>query len=179
MSGQLYYVLAFMPPIINEGGPEDRMSIDLSTKKGTWIRNTQRQEQILEALTEGVRMLKETYPDAELRSVTATYNCFGHVFAARRTHVFQQDVELILREDGYRQVLEEEAMVGDIVLYKSNNTIEHVAEITEIIVDPLNATKRFVVLSKWGGDGEYRHDMMAAPILLGTPSGFYSERRTL
>lgn len=84
---------------------------------------------------------------------------------------------MILIDDGYRQVARNDALQGDVVLYKLNGAMSHVAEIVEFRLNWLSGQKDFSVLSKWGGDGEYYHDMMDVPPLCGTPSEFYSERR--
>lgn len=91
-----------------------------------------------------------------------TYNCFGMVFASRRTAILDDgqipQIPLILQDDGYRQVTEAEALSGDLVLYKNRETAQfwHVALImrreTEMIGQPLFA------LSKWNSTaGEDEH----------------------
>lgn len=47
------------------------------------------------------------------------YNCYGMVFATRRTAIYDDDqIPDILADDGYRQIHENEVRPGDIVLYR-------------------------------------------------------------
>ena len=164
--------------IIGRGGPNDRNSIELSTKRGSRIPNERRLERAPQALKVGAENFKEQHPDAKLRSLTATYDCMGMVFAARRTWVGTESLEMILREDGYRRISEEEVVVGDVIVYRKAGEALHVAVIIDIEIDPMEASRSFRVLSKWGGDGEYDHEMTDVPELLGAPQEFYSERVT-
>jgi hypothetical protein len=46
------------------------------------------------------------------------YNCFGHVWASRRTAIYDDpELKKILRDDGYRMLSQEAPMPGDVVLY--------------------------------------------------------------
>jgi hypothetical protein len=81
------------------------------------------------------------------------YNCFGLVWASRRTAIYdEQSVSQILTEDGYRQLRsDEQPLPGDIVLYlRSSNEIRdtlHAAIILEL--EQHGAGKVPRVLSKW------------------------------
>lgn len=102
------------------------------------------------------------------------YNCAGHVWASRRTAVYDDDGEIaqIWREDGYRQKGAAELKPGDIVVFFHRNggspgrNFMHVAEIVELPENP----RIPVVLSKfadWGG--EIVHAMLDLPRNLGEP----------
>jgi hypothetical protein len=71
------------------------------------------------------------------RPPTGVYNCAGHVWAARRTGIFEPSAwEMILTDDGYRALEEGDEAVrqGDLVLYRlvDTNEIFHVGEVIEI-----------------------------------------------
>ncbi len=47
------------------------------------------------------------------------------------------------------------------------------------IVDPHKGTDYLQVLSKWGADGEYFHDLTDVPYLLGRPAEYWTDRKGL
>jgi hypothetical protein len=60
------------------------------------------------------------------------YNCAGMVWAVRRAHLPQpSDWQLVLDDDGYRRIGQNEAKTGDIVVYVRNcdNEISHIGRI--------------------------------------------------
>jgi len=61
----------------------------------------------------------------ETRSLSAIYNCFGLVFASRRTALEREDIDRILDEDAYTFVARRaDVREGDIIVYrKSPRTI--------------------------------------------------------
>jgi hypothetical protein len=71
--------------IIGEGGEQDRRAIKLATKRGRWIKNVRRREMPPEQLRAAVDLVHARFSGITLRSISATYNCFGMVFASRRT----------------------------------------------------------------------------------------------
>lgn len=92
------------------------------------------------------------------------YNCAGHVWASRRTGIFDPaQVPIILQDDGYRALRAGEACVeGDLVLYwgsSPGDTEEwlHVGVVCEI--RPIvNVGLEVWVLSKFGATiGEFLH----------------------
>ncbi len=87
------------------------------------------------------------------------YNCFGMVFASRRTAVLDAEdadaqIDDILGDDGYRPITEAEAVVGDLVLYKDKSIgLLHAARITR-----RGDLKVLFALSKWDStSGEDEH----------------------
>lgn len=86
---------------------------------------------------------------------------------------------MILEEDGYTKVTDERALAaGDLVVYRdTEGHPTHVGVIMEIVADLSSGQRGFKVLSKWGADGEYLHDIGRVPPLLGKVSDFFSERR--
>ena len=64
------------------------------------------------------------------------YNCFGLVFASRRTCIHQStEIRKIIEDDGYREIPREEVKPGDIILYytEAGDDIQHSAI---VIVEP-------------------------------------------
>lgn len=130
----------------------------------------------MEALLAGVRLHRETVPVARLRSLTATYNCVGMVFASRRTWVEPEEIRKILADDGYRQIADTSACVGDVVLYTDDQgNLVHVGLVAS--VDIVGSVRTINVMSKWGRDGEYIHPVQAVPHLCGRPSEFWTDRK--
>jgi len=172
-----------MDLIINPGQPSDPAAMPLHTKQRTWINNEQRAELLPEILSAAVSSKKSSHPAAVLRSISGTYNCLGLTFASRRTCIDPDQLDKILREDGYRGLgVVEAPCIGDIVVYK-NNLREplHVAVIVSIKtnVDPNQPPYDIMVLSKWGFEGEYIHSVGYVPDALGTPQEFWTERKGL
>lgn len=94
------------------------------------------------------------------------YNCAGHVWASRRTSIYEESaVRMILNEDGYRRLVGfGDAAVGDLVIYwhRPRGGTElwlHVAVVCEL--RPLfseSGNRRPWVLSKFGDTtGEWLH----------------------
>ena len=123
-------------------------------------------------------MVLDNHPSAQLRSLTGTYNCFGMAFANRRTCIEPIHVQMILDDDGYKEISPQDVMPGDIVIYRDNRgEVSHVAVVVLHEPDVANAKWKTTVLSQWGAQGEYVHDHLDVHQMLGTPDKFYSERR--
>ena len=169
-----------MAYIIGAGGPRDPRAIPLATKRGTEIPNERRWESHPDALRVSYELFRRERPAVILRSLTATYNCMGLVFASRRTWVDTEFLGMISQEDGYRVVMRHQDLApGDILVYRDERgRVVHVGVVLEIVPDLLQARRRLKVLSKWGRDGEYIHDPEDVPGLLGTPNEFLSERKS-
>jgi hypothetical protein len=91
-----------MVEIVGAGGPADKASIPLATRGGTFINNERRPDWPLSKIRASVQQFKRDRPDARLRSVGPIYNCLGMLFAARRTSIDPDQLQLILTEDEYR-----------------------------------------------------------------------------
>jgi len=115
----------------------------------------------------------------QLRTLRSTYNCVGMVFANRRTFIEPEQIPMILQDDDYAEVIRtEELMPGDVVLYKDPNSddVKHVGLV--LSAEVMFEAKRIRVLSQFGRDGEYIHDLDDVPEFYGkTVVRFYSERR--
>src|SRR5438132_1641386 len=136
-------------------------SILLQTRAKWVIPNEIRRERPAAALKASVDMMRELFPDAQLRSITATYNCVGLVAAARRVWVDPADLVKVLTDDGYKQLARpEETEHGDVVVYHDDDSEPcHVAIVLrKNLVIPGEQRDLLTVLSKWGADGEYIHE---------------------
>jgi hypothetical protein len=63
------------------------------------------------------------------------YNCFGLVFASRRTAIYNEKSEVahILKDDEYRPVARRSDLrVGDVVLYRVGDDYVHSARVTKV-----------------------------------------------
>jgi len=107
------------------------------------------------------------------------YNCFGHLFASRRTSI-REDVHIwkILSDDGYRLLGESETPhVSDCVLYlKGAEDILHVGQITQVTKPQAQTISAFSninkvqkdiwVLSKWNDCyGEDEHLLLETQLV--------------
>jgi hypothetical protein len=97
------------------------------------------------------------------------YNCFGLVWANRRTSIYEESaISKILKDDGYRKLAtDEQPCPGDIVIYlhtgreNSRNTL-HAAILLRL--DQLGTEWVPWVLSKWGDAfGEDIHTIKDIP----------------
>jgi hypothetical protein len=96
------------------------------------------------------------------------YNCFGLVWANRRTAIYDEDaISQILMEDGYRRLqTDEQPSIGDIVLYRhlSGDIYDtlHAAVVMEL--RQIGETKIPWILSKWNDvSGEDIHAILDFP----------------
>lgn len=166
--------------LISPGGPSDRASIPLATRRGSLIPNERRFERPHEALREAVRFAIQGRPNVRLRSATAVYNCMGMIFASRRTWIDPVHLTTILIDDGYRRITIEYVQIGDIAVYRAPEdprVASHVAVIVKIEPEIATASWKITVMSQWGADGEYIHPIDEVPIILGKPVEFWTDRR--
>ena len=92
--------------------------------------------------------------------------------ASRRAWVDPEDLIRVLREDGYRELASAaEAEAGDVVAYLDRNgEVCHAALVVrKNVIVPGAQEEPLTVLSKWGADGEYAHELSQLPDYLGTP----------
>jgi len=136
----------------------------LETRKGNQIPNSQS-----ESLTRHYEALdkksRKDYKHNCFRTPgpSAFYNCHGLTFAARRTTIDRaQSVQLILCDDGYKEIEDKNKVLpGDLVLYFSKDDIEHSGMVVEIA--RLDFGIRFRILSKWGHGSEVLHWLEECP----------------
>ncbi len=98
------------------------------------------------------------------------YNCAGHVWASRRTAIYNdEEWKKIIVDDGYRPLVSgEEPKIGDLVLYgNEKNGFIHVGQVVELrklqisSISDVNSQKGIPwILSKWDdASGEYLHNV--------------------
>lgn len=163
--------------IINRGDESDPRSLKLYTRKHRFVQNEQKPGFPVERMRAATQMWQQRHPEARLRAAASTYNCMGLVFANRRTCIDPDQWNLIREDDGYRPLADNERpLPGDVVLYEDQHGLAHVAVITKAEPDPRSADWRIEVISQWGADGEFIHDMHDVPQMLGTPTQIWTER---
>lgn len=147
--------------------------IVLETRRGTRVRNFQAPDpgQRARAVFNG---LLQSHPNWVTRKdPCGIYNCFGHIWAARRTSIYEQsEVDVIRRDDGYRDLQAAEApRPGDLAIYlePADSSILHVGLISELRYLSDAAGKQvgnpaIWVLSKWNdAAGEVLHHLKDVP----------------
>ena len=85
---------------------------------------------------------------------------------------------MILEDDEYRRLRSEsELTIGDLVVYRgSMNEVTHVGVISRIDLNLVLGRHRTFVLSQWGRDGEYIHEINDVSPYLGNVSEFWTDR---
>ncbi len=138
-------------------------SIRLDTRSGNAIKN-EVSPPVGDHEYRNYELLKKRYGQnwQNRKAACGTYNCFGMVFASRRTSIYEiSEVEKILSEDRYELVTKELVRPGDIAVYRRRSTgeVDHVACVVHV--------ERFVhqpvvfALSKWDDhSGEDRHNIL-------------------
>jgi len=104
------------------------------------------------------------------------------IFASRRTWIDPEELEMIFREDGFRIVNDiKDVFAGDIVVYGNPKTQqpEHIGLILDKAANLRDSTWDVKVLSQWGRDGEYVHEINSLPTLLGEVLSFWTDRVVL
>ena len=177
-----------MIEIINPGGESSKFRIGLFTASNQPIKNERRpKERSLEQLREAARWHKAAHNSLKVRSLSWDYNCMGLAFASRRTGIDIDDsLKQILDEDGYRRIPLKEVQPGDLAIYMDKSKrpshvgviLEHEARIVHPPPQRETENWRTVVVSKWGWDGEYIHDLLDVPEnWKGAEPQFWSEKR--
>ncbi|MBN9122221.1 MAG: CHAP domain-containing protein [Planctomycetes bacterium] len=96
-------------------------------------------------------------------------NCHGWVFTGGKFHLSPDDVEAILKENGYQEVHQPQA--GDVAIYRQGGAIAHTA-----IVRYVAEGQPVMVEGKWGTLGVYLHP--ADKSCYGTAYTFHRSART-
>jgi hypothetical protein len=95
-------------------------------------------------------------------------NCHGWVFTGGRFRVSGEDVEVILKENGYYE--HNEPQPGDLIVYRQGGAISHTA-----VVQYVTEGKPVLAESKWGNLGVFFHPANKSPY--GTDYAFYRSAR--
>jgi hypothetical protein len=153
--------------------------LGLHTRMGRQIPNERRPEKHPDSMQAARETVEGNHPTAKLRSLTASYNCMGMVFASRRTWIEPDYLQMVLDDDEYQRVTSEDNITpGDVVVYKDDSReVTHVGLIADVKPELRNGTYKITVLSQWGQHGEYFHRIDDVHPLLGTPSEYWTDRR--
>lgn len=151
-------------------------SIVLHTRQATDIPNSQALEPDPQCIAVFNKLLQQ-HPNWLVRKPPCgVYNCAGHIWASRRTAVYESDdFKRILADDQYRQLSHIQPLhLGDIAVYKiqHSSSIVHVGLLAELRVPNWgisNGQPIPWVLSKWNDSGgEILHHVNDTPKSLGT-----------
>ena len=106
----------------------------------------------------------------QVRECVSGYNCFGHAFALRRTSILEMReedhwlIDRVLIEDGFSEVSEANAELGDVVVYYDGDEPFHAGTITRgktlhlPVAEVAAAQTVWIVRSKLDSmSGEYEH----------------------
>jgi len=155
--------------------------LKIETRARWLIPNEVRRESAPVAQAASIEHWRAVRPNARPRSISATSNCLGMVVCSRRAWVDPCHLHKVFRDDGFRQLKGvAEVEVGDVVVYRDDaGDVSHVSIVAwkNLATDPIHPGDPLTVLSKWGGEGEYMHDMSDVPELLGRPVEFWTDRK--
>jgi len=143
------------------GTPRD--TIRLQTRRATDVANEQALAPDATAVARYARLRAPTVWK-QRRGAVGVYNCFGLVWANRRTAIYEESELLkILADDGYRSIPVAEIDLGDVALYRTEQLgILHVAIVVRL--DPVGTTIVPWLLSKWADwSGEDFHSAYDVP----------------
>ena len=136
-------------------------SITLQTRMGNEIPNIQSHE--ISALERNqFPYYEKGHPYVKFRTPPSPiYNCHGLVFASKRTSIFSDILQTILKDDCYTEIKQEEVLPGDIILYYTEDgDIEH----SGIVISEPDANLNIPqVVSKWGRYKEVVHSANDCP----------------
>jgi hypothetical protein len=96
-------------------------------------------------------------------------NCHGWVFTGGKFYLSPDDVEAILKENGYQEV--HQPLPGDLIVYRQGGAVSHTA-----IVRYVTEGRQPFVEGKWGSLGVYEH--LANESCYGTEYTFHRSGRT-
>ena len=132
--------------------------IPLGTNIGTDIDNETSIPQL--ALSHNRQLVEDRYKKLypAIREPIAGYNCFGMVFALRRTSIRDPLLEMLMSEDGMSEIEDGNAKLGDIVVYYDSDGPTHAARIVRFVREA--GVAKAIVLSKFDDvSGEYEHPL--------------------
>jgi hypothetical protein len=99
----------------------------------------------------------------------------GLIFGSRRAWIDIDSADMILRDDGYARIELPDAQPGDLVFY--NHPEYGRTHVGCLWVRSVTGPSPFRVLSQFGGDGEYHHDLNDVPEIYGVANEFWTDRR--
>ena len=166
-------------------GSQER-DIPLYTRLRSRVRNSQAQEPDDRSLQKFDRLLAQHRRWELRKAACGTYNCFGHVWASRRTAIYEQsEIEIIRRDDGYRLLgMNETPRPGDLAVYcdSQEQSIYHVGVVCElrlaVALDdrPQPATVPWILSKLDDASGEVVHHMNDMHLPDGFTVNFWTDR---
>lgn len=135
-------------------------SITVHTREGTPIPNGQSYEYSAWDISVASGIEKK-YKDVKCRTdLNPIYNCFGLVFASRRTSISDlSSIPTILNEDGYTEIPRSEVLPGDLVLYRGRDgDVEHAGIVVsreDFYLSVVSKWGRFREVVHWAHEGPY------------------------
>jgi hypothetical protein len=154
-------------PILNASGAYDDSKIELWTRAGNPIENTQVWQHSLFDWKQLGDLLERFQNVERVSEACPVYNCHGLTFGSRRTQVTDA-IFPILDDDGFDQIhSERETRPGDIVVYLSarGEVVHSGFDVwrKEIAITPGTKTVIPMVWSKWGKGYEMIHRINECP----------------
>ncbi|OPX20053.1 MAG: hypothetical protein BZ151_05910 [Desulfobacca sp. 4484_104] len=143
-----------------------RKGIILQTRAGRNVENSQSCEPDVLTRERYDLLRRKYYSWINRKPACGVYNCFGLVWASRRTAIYDEsELSKILTDDGYRRLAtEEQIQHGDVILYRLDGNTLHAAMALELRQLQLESSKMPWVLSKWGNVfGEDIHHFLDVP----------------
>ena len=124
--------------------------IILQTRAGHDVANSQSCEPDVTIPARYQRLRSKHFAWVNRKPACGVYNCFGLVWASRRTAIYEErDISQILKDDGYRQLaLDSQMQPGDVVLYRYPGNTRHAAMVVGL--KTIGTSTVPWVLSKWG-----------------------------
>ena len=96
---------------------------------------------------------------------TKVYDCHGFTFKSKKMRISNDDVDKIVKDQGWKPAGDGKHKKGDIIIYRDKaGKVTHSGIVEEVGADG-NVAK---VSSKWGASGEYVHDVKDVPSSYGT-----------
>lgn len=160
------------------GGYLAGAEIPLATRTGRRIPNERRMQRVPSAMLAARDFVLASHRTARMRSLASVYNCMGMCFASRRTWVDPDNLATILRDDEFQRINTiDRVMEGDVVVYRNaSGEVVHVGIVVKAGLVRADAQREIIVLSQWGGDGEYFHAIDDLNPRLGQPFEFWTDR---
>jgi len=142
--------------------------IILQTRAGRYVENSQSCEPDARIRDCYNLFRRNHFAWVNRKPACGVYNCFGLVWASRRTALYKEsDIASILTDDGYRRLVSDEnPQPGDIVLYlhPSDNTRNTLHASMVVELKQLGTSTIEWVLSKWNDAfGEDIHALRDVP----------------
>lgn len=140
--------------------------IILQTREGRCVKNEQSCEPDARIRVCYDRIRRDHLAWVDRKPACGVYNCFGLIWASRRTSIYDEsEISKILTDDGYRQLAtDRELQPGDVVLYRLPGNTLHAAMVMELRQLHSRGPRVPWVLSKWGSVfGEDLHPLMDVP----------------